>query len=138
MSYYVDTNIFLNVIYKEPDLGEKSSGFLRHIHDGRYEALTSSVTILEVILDMADSGFMDLTGVAIASIEDIRNMEIVPLDKAMTKLAADHVVRDGLTIHDAYHVATALFRRADAFVTRDENLKRKIRKYIKTIAPEEA
>jgi len=137
MSCYIDTNVFLNVIYKEPVLREKSSSFLKRIHDGKLQAMTSSVTLLEVTLDMVESGFSDSAELAVASIEDIRNLEIVALDKTMTKLAADYVVKENLTIHDAYHLTTALCRKARAFVTRDEDLTSKIAKHIKVVAPEE-
>jgi len=137
MSYYVDTNVFLNVIYREPVLREKSSSLLKRIHDGRLQGMTSSVTLLEVTLDMVESGFSGSAELAVASIEDIRNLEIVALDKTMTKLAADYVIKENLTIHDAYHLATALCRKARAFVTRDEDLTRKIAKQIKTVTPGE-
>jgi predicted nucleic acid-binding protein len=138
MSYYVDTNVFLNVIYKESVLGERSSVFLKKIHAGKLEAITSSVTLLEIILDMVESGFSEAVEVAVASIEDLHNLEIVPLDHSMTKLAANHVVEDKLTIHDAYHLATATSRKAGGFITRDEQLSRKVSRYMKATVPEEA
>lgn len=135
--YYVDTNIFLNVIYKEQDFHEKSMEFLQRVHDGEFRALTSSVTLLEIMLDMAESGYLELTNKAVASIEDMHHLEIASLSKTMTKQAAVIVVRDRLTVHDAYHIATALCMKSEAFITRDVELKRKIRGYIKTITPEE-
>ncbi len=138
MSYYVDTNVFLNIIYKETGLSERSSAFLKKIHSGKLRAMTSSVTLLEIILDMVEGTFSEFTEVAVASVEDMHNLEIVPLDNSMTKLAADHVIKDRLTIHDAYHLATATSRKARAFVTRDEELSRKIAKYIKATVPEQA
>jgi len=56
----------------------------------------------------------------------------------MTKLAADHVTKEKLTIHDAYHLATATTKKASAFVTRDEELSRKIARHMKTTVPEQA
>jgi predicted nucleic acid-binding protein len=138
MSYYVDTNVFLNVIYKETVLNERSSVFLKKIHAGKLHAMTSSVTLMEIILDMAESGFSEIIEVAVASIEDLHNLEIVPLDRSMTKLAADHVIKEKLTIHDAYHLATATSKKARVFVTRDEQLSRKIARYMKATVPEEA
>ncbi len=61
MSYYVDTNVFLNVIYKETGLSEGSSAFLRKIQSGKLQAITSSITLLEIILDMVDNGFSEIT-----------------------------------------------------------------------------
>jgi len=136
-SLYVDTNIFLNVIYKENELYEKSKEFLKEVQKGKHQAFTSSVTLLEIILDMDQSGYSELTDKAIAFIEDMRNLEITPLDKTMVKQASSHVLKNNLTIHDAYHLATALCQRAEAFVTRDEELQEKIAKYIEVIKSEE-
>lgn len=138
MSYYIDTNVFLNIIYKERVLSERSSVFLRKVHTGKLQAITSSVTLLEIILDMVESGFSEITEVAVASIEDLHNLEVVPLDQTMTKLAAEHVIKEKLTIHDAYHLATATSRKARAFVTRDEELSRKVARYMKATVPEQA
>jgi len=138
LSYYIDTNVFLNIIYKERVLSERSSVFLRKVHAGKLQAITSSVTLLEIILDMVGSGFSEITEVAVASIEDLHNLEVVPLDHTMTKLAADHVTKEKLTIHDAYHLATATSRKARAFVTRDEELSRKVARYMKATVPEQA
>lgn len=68
---------------------------------------------------MDESGYVKFTGKAVSSMEDIRNLELSPLDKTMARQAASHVVEDDLTIHEAYHLATALCWRAEAFVTRD-------------------
>ena len=138
MSYYIDTNVFLNIIYKERVLSERSSVFLRKVQTGKLQAITSSVTLLEIILDMVESGFSEITEVAVASIEDLHNLEVVPLDQTMTKLAAEHVIKEKLTIHDAYHLATATSRKARAFVTRDEELSRKVARYMKATVPEQA
>jgi len=138
LSYYIDTNVFLNIIYKERVLSERSSVFLRKVHAGKLKAITSSVTLLEIILDMVGSGFSDITEVAVASIEDLHNLEVVPLDHTMTKLAAEHVIKEKLTIHDAYHLATATSRKARAFVTRDEELSKKVARYMKATVPEQA
>lgn len=137
MSLYLDTNIFLNVIYKESRFGTKSAELLRRVQTREKQAITSAVTLLELLLDMAESGFGDQTEVAIAALEDLIALTIVPLDKAMSKTAAEHVLQDNLTIHDAYHLATALHSQASHFVTRDRNLSRKIAKYVKVVTPEE-
>lgn len=55
----------------------------------------------------------------------------------MARLAADHVIRDKVTVHDAYHLATAITEKAEIFVTRDEELGAKIEGYLKAMAPED-
>jgi predicted nucleic acid-binding protein len=137
MSCYIDTNVFLNVIYKETGFSEGSSVLLKKIHAGKLQAMTSSVSLLEIVLDMAVSGFSETSDLAVASIEDLHNLVIVPLDHTMTKLAADYVIKEKLTIHDAYHLATATTNRAGVFVTRDKELSRKVASFIRTTVPEE-
>jgi predicted nucleic acid-binding protein len=52
--------------------------------------------------------------------------------------AGKQVIKDILTIHDAYHLATAASRKARVFVTRDEELSRKVARYMKATVPEQA
>jgi predicted nucleic acid-binding protein len=137
LDIYVDTNIFLNVIYKEPMFKSESADLLRKIQAEDIKATTSAVTFLEIILDMARRGFADQTEVAISSVEDLRGLTIAQLDKTMSTAAATHVLKDNITIHDAYHLATALHSKVTHFVTRDIALSKKIRTYIDVITPEE-
>lgn len=134
---YLDSNIFLNVIYREAPLNEASGKLLEKVELGELQALTSAVTILEVKLVMARLGDWSAAGRAAAIIKDLKNLRIVPLNESTDDLAADHVVEDKITVHDAYHLATAVTEKAEIFVTRDEELGVKIRRYIKVMAPEE-
>ena len=136
-SFYIDTNIFLNLIYREARFSEGSRRLLELVHGGKLRAVTSAVTLLEVKLDMAGRGGMEVADKAVALIEDIDNLEIVPLGKLMVKTAADHVLREGLTVHDSYHLATALHMKSQAFLTRDEHLRKKIVKLIDVKKPED-
>ncbi|MFY3741397.1 MAG: putative nucleic acid-binding protein [Candidatus Nitrosomirales archaeon] len=137
MLLYIDTNVFLNVIYKERKVFEGSKKLLNKVEKRDLAAVTSSITLLEIRLDMVRSGYKDMADKAVALVEDIAGLDILPLDQTMVKVAAEYVVLNGLTVHDAYHFATALSSRADAFVTRDEELVKKISKHIKTMRPEE-
>ena len=134
---YIDTNIFLNLIYREPRFVEGSRRLLELVDGGRLRAVTSAVTLLEVKLDMAGRGSVEVGDKAVALIEDIGSLEIVPLGKLMVKTAADHVLREGLTVHDSYHLATALHMKSQAFITRDEHLRKKIVKLIDVKKPED-
>jgi predicted nucleic acid-binding protein len=125
------------VIYKEAKFETSSIELLRKVQEGKMAAVTSSVTSLELMLDMNASGFTDQSEEAVAAIEDIPSLVIIPLDQEMSKNAARHVLKDKMTIHDAYHLATALGSLSRYFVTRDEGLMKKIKKYVKVMTPEE-
>jgi predicted nucleic acid-binding protein len=137
MLLYIDTNVFLNVIYEERKMFDGSKKLLARIQKADPQAITSSITLMEIKLDMTKSGYKDEADRAIALIEDIAGLNILSLDQTMVKVAAEYVLQDRLTVHDAYHLATALSGKADKFVTRDEDLMKKISKNIKSIQPEE-
>lgn len=125
------------MIYKEARFKAKSADLLRKIQAQEIQATTSAVTLLELMLDMANSGFEDQIEAAVSALQDLPALTILPLDKSMSKTAAEHVLKDKITVHDAYHLATALHSGASYFVTRDEGLSSKIRKYVRIVAPEE-
>lgn len=74
---------------------------------------------------------------ALSALEDIQSLSIVPLDKDMCREAARHVLKDKITVHDAYHLATALRSGVEYFVTRDKPFSSKIKKYVAVVTPEE-
>jgi predicted nucleic acid-binding protein len=135
---YLDTNIFLNVIYKESGFQEASVRLLRAIQNGGVSGSTSVITFLEMALDMEATSLeaKELQS-ALSAVEDIQFLRIAELSLEMARNAAKYVLKDRLTIHDAYHLATALNLGASCFVTRDESLAKKIKKYIRAVKPEE-
>ena len=86
---------------------------------------------------MARLGDWSIAYRAAAIVSDLEDLRVVPLNGSTAELAADHVVKDKITVHDAYHLATAITEKADIFVTRDEELRAKIGRYIKVMVPEE-
>ena len=137
MLLYIDTNVFLNVIYRERKILEPSKKLLGKLESGHVQAITSSITLMEIKLDMIKNNYKGVADKAVTLVEDIVGLTILPLDKTMVKVAAEHILQDGLTVHDAYHLATALCGSADTFVTRDEDLVKKISKHITATQPEE-
>ncbi len=137
MLLYIDTNVFLNVIYRERKMLEASKKLLGKVEKGDLQAITSCVTLMEIKLDMVRSGHKGAADKAVALVEDIAGLTILSLDQTMVKVAAEHVLQDGLTVHDAYHLSTALCGNANTFVTRDEDLMKKISKHINATQPKE-
>lgn len=134
--YYLDTNIFLNVIYEETPFAKGSRLLLENIQSKRVEAITSSITETEVALDLASTGNRDKTDDALRLIERMENLTICPVSSYVAKLAAKLVLDSRLSIHDAYHGATAVENKADVFVTRDRSLGNRLRKTIDVSEPE--
>lgn len=134
--YYLDTNIFLNVVYNEQPFVESSLQLLRQIQEGRLVGLTSSVTEIEIALDLAKTGNRDKVDQTLGLIERMANLTICPLNSWTAKMAAKLVLDSGMMIHDAYHSATAIEHKADVFVTRDKQLKKKLKTQVKVSEPD--
>lgn len=109
---------------------------LEGVQEGKLSALTSAVTETEISLDMAKTGNRGSIDQALRLIERMENLTISPLNSWTAKVAARLVLDSGLTIHDAYHVATAIENDASVFVTRDRTLRDRMRKTLKVSEPE--
>ncbi|MCL4435684.1 MAG: type II toxin-antitoxin system VapC family toxin [Thaumarchaeota archaeon] len=133
---YLDTNIFLNVIYNEHDFAQGSEHLLRSIQEGKLAGTTSSVTLTEIALDLAKMRNRDKIDQALGLIERMPNLTICPLGSWTAKLAVKLVLDSSITIHDAYHSATAIEHKADIFVTRDSYLAKKLKNAVKVSEPE--
>ncbi len=134
--YYLDTNIFLNVIYNEPRFVKTSARLLGNIQAGEAEAITASITETEIGLDLAKTGNRDKIDNALRLIEGMTNLRICPLDSWGAKFAVSLVLDHGVTVQDAYHGASAIENKASVFVTRDRLLKKKLGKLMKVSEPE--
>ncbi len=66
----------------------------------------------------------------------MENLTICPLGSWTARLAVKLVLDSGMTVHDAYHGATAIENKASVFVTRDKSLKDKLKKMIRVTDPD--
>ena len=132
---YLDSNILLNVLLEEEDFVESSFKLLQDIEKGRYSAVTSLLTIMEIHRIFQKHGkaeneiaevIQKIPGIGIeiiiperediiSSYEFIRTLRIDPAD----------------SIHLSVAVASSTI-----FVTRDIELGKKIKKIIKVEEPE--
>jgi predicted nucleic acid-binding protein len=133
---YLDTNIFLNVIYDERPFVKGSRSLLEKVQAGKISGITSSITEMEIALDLEKTGNRESIDRTLRLIEGIENLSISPLGSLTARIAAKLVLGSQLTVHDAYHGATALENGAGVFVTRDKKLATKLGKLIKVLEPE--
>ena len=94
------------------------------------------MTETEIGLDLAKTGNREKIDQALRLIERMQNLEICPLEPLTARLGVKFVLERGLTVHDAYHAATAVENKASIFVTRDQHLRKKLKDLIRTIEPE--
>lgn len=98
--------------------------------------LTSSVTETEIALDMDKTGNRGRIDEALRLVERMENLTVCPLTSWTARLAVRLVLDSGMTVHDAYHGATAIENNAGTFVTRDRILRNKLKDIIKVSEPD--
>lgn len=133
---YLDTNIFLNVIYNELPYVRSSALLLKNIQNRKLVGITSSVTETEIALDLGKTDNRGKIDQALRLIEGMENLTICPLGSWTARFAVKLVLESGMTVHDAYHGATAIENKASIFVTRDKFLRDKLKNTIRVSEPD--
>ena len=94
----------------------------KEIRRGR--AITSALTLHEILTGARRAGKPDLVSLYRNLLGSFPNLYFVPFDANVADISSDLRARYGLRTPDAIQVATAIHQRADAFVTNDEGLLR--------------
>ncbi|MBU4266649.1 MAG: type II toxin-antitoxin system VapC family toxin [Candidatus Altiarchaeales archaeon] len=133
---YLDSNILLNVLLEEEDFVESSFELLQDIEAGKYSALTSLLTIMEIhrILQKHGKKEKEIAEV-IQKIPGIGIEIIIPEREDMVS-SYEFVRTLKIDPADSIHLSVAM-ESSTIFVTRDEELSKKISSVIKVVKPEE-
>ena len=120
----LDTSAFIYHLEGHPTYRRRLLPLFRHIEEGRCDAVTSTLTLLEVLVQPYRAGDENrriaVTGL-LASFPGIRWVE---MDLAVADRAAALRARYNLRVPDAIHVATAMLAGADLLLTNDRGLRR--------------
>lgn len=119
---YLDTNIFIYATEVHNDTGIRARQVLRKIEDGELEAVTSEITLAEVLRGgnallnaIIFDGYIDLLTAR-------RGLQILPISRDILIGSARLKVARKIDLTDAIHVATALAAGCGAFLTEDVRL----------------
>jgi predicted nucleic acid-binding protein len=132
----LDTNIFIYHFEENPVYSSYTEELFERIESGRVRAITSALTLHEILTGARRAGKPDLVSFYRNLLGSFPNLYFVPFDANVADISSDLRARYGLRTPDAIQVATAIHQRADAFVTNDEGLRRI--KEIKTTLPRAA
>lgn len=134
---YIDTSIIVNSFFTDEDGGEYSKELMSRIKEGRFTALTSDFTLIEVASAIS-RGTKDskLTREFVMELKMYPNLTIVPISKILFDkafgLAADYGLRAG----DSIQAACAILEGAECLIQRDVDFG-KVKELIKVIEPED-
>lgn len=133
---YLDTNIFLNVLFQEDGFFETSYRLLQSIEAGKYEGMTSLLTFMEIhrVLQKQKKSEEHIKK-ALHRIRETPLNVVIPTEVEIIS-AYEMVQKFKLDPMDAMHVAIYA-EAADGFVTRDEKVLKVIGAHFDAGTPED-
>lgn len=120
----LDTNLFIYLIEDHPRYGAWCVSLFDLIERGRVSAATSTITLLELLVQPYRQQKEELAQKIFALLGTYPRLAWVPVTLGMADRAADLRARYRLSTPDAIQVATALAHNATRFYGNDKALKR--------------
>ena len=116
---FLDTNIFIYLIEEHPRYVRKIDDLLRLLERDKYEIITSTLTVGEILTKPYKENRSDLIKTYHAFFEE---MVLIDLNSDIASLFAKMRVQCGIKTPDAVQIASAMYAEADLFVTNDVRL----------------
>lgn len=135
MNVSVDTNVFVEVLNKEPS-SASSREILDRIDSGALKCAVSTVAIAEVCAGYHLAGEIDEKDDFLTHIQASQNYRIIELSVGIADQAGKIRAETGLKLPDAIIVASAIKDSSESLVSNDESLK-KAKGLVKVVAPRE-
>lgn len=119
MTVSLDANLFIYVLNADPIYGPDALDLLKRVEKGELHGVASELVYLEVL----SGSNLKPSGVEQSKrLLDVSSVKYKPININILMLAADLRRRHGVKTPDSIHLATALFARAEIFVTNDQRL----------------
>ena len=117
----LDTNIFIYYIEEHQIFLNKIEPLIDKIVQGKATGITSYVTLLELLVKPLRDGRLDLVDQYKTILTG--QLEMVPIDEAVSVEAARLRAKYGFRTPDAIQLASVIIRKGDVFITNDRRLK---------------
>jgi predicted nucleic acid-binding protein len=118
---YIDTNCFIYLLEDHPVFGDKSQRLFAALEGGVFRAVTSVLTLTEIMTGPFKLGENELAAEYARLLETFPGLQLQNIDRSIARQAA--MFRStGIRAPDALHLATAVQRGASVFVTSDKRL----------------
>jgi predicted nucleic acid-binding protein len=119
---YLDTNVFVYAVEGYPQFTEEMRMLFRAIDQRQVEAVTSELTLAEVLVKpLADNNTM-LCQLYETTLWTSRGLSVLPVTRAILRSAAQLRASANVRLPDAIHLATAAMTACDTFLTNDQQL----------------
>lgn len=120
---YLDTNVFVYAVEGFPEHQAFVDELFRSIDDGHVAAVTSELTLAEVLIKPLETGRDDIAAVYEQLLQNSEHLNVVPIDRAILASAARHRADLGIMLPDAIHVATAIAIGCEVLLSNDQKLR---------------
>jgi predicted nucleic acid-binding protein len=120
----LDTCIFIYAIEQHPVFAPTINPLFDLLADGHLRAVTSLLTLLEVLVLPLRQGHPELAAEYRKILTESSSLQLAPIDRNVVEQAADLRARYAIKLPDALQLATAKVARADVFLTNDKMLQR--------------
>jgi len=120
----VDTSIFIYFIEKKnPAYIQTLREFFEKNKDGKIRLVTSTITLLEVLVQPFKQSRYDLVEKYKKILEESEYIELVDFNTLISEIAAKIRAKSGIRTPDAIQIGTSIYSNADYFLTNDKRLK---------------
>lgn len=118
----LDTNLFIYAFEQNKNYGEKAKTILNEIKDGNIKAISSIITLTEILTKPLHERNEVLKKQYKLLLTHFPNLTIVPIDAEIAERAAYLRVKYGLKTADALILSSAIQSSATLFITNDQRL----------------
>ena len=120
----IDTNVLIYLVQNHPHYGERSVKLFEQIEKGHLSAVTSTISLLEVLVFPYREQDSSLVNKFYALFTTYPGLTWLPVSLEVADRAAELRARYHLSTPDAIQIATSIQGNATAFVGNDKTLKK--------------
>lgn len=120
----LDTMIFIYHFEENQIYSPLTFSIFESLEKGNFSAITSILTLLEILVKPKREGNLILTERYKILLETFPNLQVKTLDENIADIASSLRANYNINTPDAIQVATSLEAQADIFITNDTSLKK--------------
>jgi len=121
---YLDTNIFIYALEAYPEFVSALTSLFVAIDEGKLRAVTSELTLAEVLIKPMMDNNEDLKNIYLETIRSSEALSVIPVNRQILIEAARlRAKSETLHLPDAIHLATASVHHCNSFLTNDKHLR---------------
>ena len=120
----IDTMVFIYHLEDHPDYSHVTERIFEAIENGKYHAVTSVVTLLEILIKPKRDRNLSVAKDYKDLLLTFPHLKIFDLDVKISDIASDFRAKYGIKTPDAIQIATTIYGGSKSFITNDESLKK--------------